>query len=108
MCIRDSVCPLLVRQATLGRRQGDGIGGRLIWVKPEVVYQLLGGLPGGQVKQLCGEVYGISIGPASETVIVGFVQHHTCLLYTSRFAAAAAAQKWENPQERKAVPYAII
>jgi len=24
------------------------------------------------------------------------------------FAAAAAAQKWENPQERKAVPYAII
>ena len=23
------VCPLLVRQATLGRRQGDGIGGRL-------------------------------------------------------------------------------
>ena len=28
------VCPLLVRQATLGRRQGDGIGGRLIRVKP--------------------------------------------------------------------------
>jgi hypothetical protein len=26
----------------------------------------------------------------------------------ARFAAAAAAQKWENPQERKAVPYAII
>ena len=24
------VCPLLVRQATLGRRQGDGIGGRLV------------------------------------------------------------------------------
>ena len=23
------VCPLLVRQATLGRRQGDGVGGRL-------------------------------------------------------------------------------
>ena len=30
------VCPLLVRQATLGRRQGDGIGGRLIRVKPEM------------------------------------------------------------------------
>jgi hypothetical protein len=26
----------------------------------------------------------------------------------ARFAAAAAAQKWENHQERKAVPYAII
>ena len=24
------VCPLLVRQATLGRRQGDGVGGRLV------------------------------------------------------------------------------
>ena len=71
------VCPLLVRQATLGRRQGDGIGGRLIRVKPEVTCELLGGLPGVQVEQLGGEVDGISIGPASETVIVGFVQHHT-------------------------------
>jgi hypothetical protein len=26
----------------------------------------------------------------------------------ARFAAAAAAPKWENPQERKAVPHAII
>ena len=43
------VCPLLVRQATLGRRQSDGIGGRLVRVKPEVVYQLLGGLTGVQV-----------------------------------------------------------
>ena len=40
------VCPLLIRQATLGRRQSDGIGGRLVRVKPEVSYQLLGGLPG--------------------------------------------------------------
>ena len=32
-----NVCPLLVRQATLGRRQGDGIGGRLVRVKPELV-----------------------------------------------------------------------
>lgn len=71
------VCPLLVRQATLGRRQGDGIGGRLVRVKPEVTCELLGGLPGVQVKQLGGEVDGISIGPASETVIVEFVQHHT-------------------------------
>ena len=41
------------------------------------MHQLLGGLPGVQVEQLGGEVDGISIGPASETVIVGFVQHHT-------------------------------
>ena len=39
--------------------------------------RLGGGLPGVQVEQLGGEVDGISIGPASETVIVGFVQHHT-------------------------------
>ena len=38
---------------------------------------LAGGLPWVQVEQLGGEVDGISIGPASETVIVGFVQHHT-------------------------------
>ena len=38
---------------------------------------LAGGLPGVQVKQLGGEVDGISIGPASEAIIVGFVQHHT-------------------------------
>jgi len=43
------VCPLLVRQAALGRRQGDGIGGRLVRVKPEVIYELLGGLPGVQI-----------------------------------------------------------
>ena len=71
------VCPLLVCQATLGRQQGDGIGGRLVRVKPEVVYQLLGGLPGVQVKQLGGEVDGISIGSAAKAVIIGVVQHHT-------------------------------
>ena len=70
MCIRDSpqavgdVCPLLVCQATLGRQQGDGIGGWLVRVKPEVVYQLLGGLPGVQVEQLGGEVDGIAVGSA--------------------------------------------
>ena len=42
-----------------------------------ITCELLGGLPGVQVEQLGGEVDGISIGPASETVIVGFVQHHT-------------------------------
>ena len=71
------VCPLLVCQATLGRRQSDGIGGRLVRVKPEVTCELLGGLPGVQVEQFGGEVDGISIGPASEALIVGFVQHHT-------------------------------
>ena len=40
------VCPLLICQATLGRQQGDGIGGRLVRVKPEVTCDLLGGLPG--------------------------------------------------------------
>ncbi len=33
-------------------------------------------LPGVQVKQLGGEVDGIAVGSASETVIVGFVQLH--------------------------------
>ena len=28
------VCPLLICQATLGRQQGDGIGGRFVRVKP--------------------------------------------------------------------------
>ena len=69
------VCPLLVRQATLGR-QGDGIGRRLIRVKPEVVYQLLGGLPGVQVEQLGGEVDGISVGSTAKAVIIGVVQLH--------------------------------
>ena len=45
--------------------------------KREVMYQLLGGLPRVQVEQLGGEVDGISIGPASEAVIIGVVQHHT-------------------------------
>ena len=45
-------------------------------VKPEVVYQLLGGLPGVQVKQLGGEVDGISIGSAAKAVIIGVVQLH--------------------------------
>ena len=63
------VCPLLVRQATLGRRQGDGISGRLVRVKPEVVYQLLGGLPWVQVEQLGGEVDGISIGSDRKSVV---------------------------------------
>ena len=71
------VCPLLICQATLGRQQGDGIGGRLVRVKPEVVYQLLGGLPGVQVKQLGGEVDGISVGSAAKAIIIGVVQHHT-------------------------------
>ena len=70
------VCPLLVRQATLGRRQGDGIGGRLIRVKPEVTCELLGGLPGVQVEQLGGEVDGISVGSTAKAIII-------CLLYTS-------------------------
>ena len=63
------VCPLLICQATLGRRQSDGIGGRLIRVKPEVTCELLGGLPGVQVEQLGGEVDGISIGSAAKAVI---------------------------------------
>ena len=71
------ICPLLVRQATLGRQQGDGIGGRLVRVNPEVVCELLGGLPWVQVEQLGGEVDGIAVGPASEAVIVGVIQHHT-------------------------------
>ena len=70
------VCPLLICQATLGRQQGDGIGGRLVRVKPEVVYQLLGGLPGVQVAQFGGEVDGISVGPTAKTVILGVVQLH--------------------------------
>ena len=69
------VCPLLVRQATLGR-QGDGIGGRLIRVKPEVTCERLGGLPGVQVEQLGGEVDGISVGSAAKAVIIGVVQLH--------------------------------
>ena len=102
------VCPLLACQAALGRRQGDGIGGRLVRVKPElfgagplhladarplchlqsplgtallrkreVIYQLLGGLPGVQVEQLGGEVNGISVGSTAEAVIIVVVQHHT-------------------------------
>ena len=70
------VCPLLVRQATLGRRQGDGIGGRLVRVKPEVTCELLGGLPGVQVKQLGGEVDGISIGSTAKAIIIVVVQLH--------------------------------
>ena len=69
------VCPLLVCQAALGR-QSDGIGGRLVRVKPEVVYQLLGGLPWVQVEQLGGEVDGISVGSAAKAVIIGVVQLH--------------------------------
>ena len=70
------VCPLLVCQATLGRRQSDGIGGRLIRVKPEVTCELLGGLPGVQVEQLGGEVDGISVGSTAEAIIIGVVQLH--------------------------------
>ena len=70
------VCPLLVRQAALGRRQSDGIGGRLVRVKPEVVYQLLGGLPGVQVEQLGGKVDGVAVGSAASAVIIGVVQLH--------------------------------
>ena len=101
------VCPLLVCQATLGRRQSDGIGGRLVRVKPElvgagplhladarplchlqsplgtallrkreVIYQLLGGLPGVQVEQFGGEVDGISIGSTAKAVIIVVVQLH--------------------------------
>ena len=44
--------------------------------KREVIYQLLGGLPGVQVEQLGGEVDGISIGPAAKAVIIGVVQLH--------------------------------
>ena len=60
------VCPLLVCQATLGRRQSDGIGGRLVRVKPEVTCELLGGLPGVQIKQLGGEVDGIAVGSTAK------------------------------------------
>ena len=70
------VCPLLVCQAALGRRQSDGIGGRLVRVKPEVTCELLGGLPGVQVKQLGGEVDGISIGSTAKAIIIVVVQLH--------------------------------
>ena len=70
------VCPLLICQATLGRQQGDGIGGRLVRVKPEVVCELLCGLPWVQVEQFGGEVDGISVGPTAKTVILGVVQLH--------------------------------
>ena len=101
------VCPLLVCQATLGRRQSDGIGGRLVRVKPElvgagplhladarplchlqsplgtallrkreVIYQLLGGLPGVQVEQFGGEVDGIAVGSAAKAIIIVVVQLH--------------------------------
>ena len=70
------VCPLLVRQATLGRRQSDGIGGRLVRVKPEIMDELLGGLPGVQVEQLGGEVDGISVGSTAKAIIIVVVQLH--------------------------------
>ena len=70
------VCPLLVCQAALGRQQSDGIGGRLVRVKPEVTCELLGGLPWVQVEQLGGEVDGISIGPAAKAIIIVVVQLH--------------------------------
>ena len=88
-------------------RQGDGVGGRLVRVKPElvgagplhladarplchlqsplgtallrkreVIYQLLGGLPGVQVEQLGGEVDGISVGSTAKAIIIGVVQLH--------------------------------
>ena len=106
-------------------RQGDGVGGRLVRVKPElvgagplhladarplchlqsplgtallrkreVIYQLLGGLPGVQVEQLGGEVDGISIGPASEAIIVGFVQHHTGVVVGVERTAHHAMAVW--------------
>ena len=70
------VCPLLVRQATLGWRQSDGIGGRLVRAKSEVMCELLGGLPGVQIEQFGGEVDGIAVGSTAKAVIIGVVQLH--------------------------------
>ena len=49
---------------------------RLVRVKPEVVYELLGGLPGVQVEQLGGEVDSISVGSAAKAIIIVVVQLH--------------------------------
>ena len=88
------VCPLLVRQVTLGRRQGDGIGGRLVRVKPEVVYQLLGGLPGVQVKQLGGEVDGIAVDSTAKAIILGVVQLHAGVAVGMEWTAHHAMAVW--------------
>ena len=70
------VCPLLVCQAALGQQQSDGIGGRLLRVKPEIVCELLGGLPGVQVEQFGGEVDGIAVGSTAKALIIVVVQLH--------------------------------
>ena len=44
--------------------------------KREVIYQLLGGLPGAQVEQLGGEVDGIAVGSTAKAIIIGVVQLH--------------------------------
>ena len=51
-------------------------------------------LAGVQVKQLGGEVDGISIGPASEAIIVGFVQHHTGVVVGVERTAHHAMAVW--------------
>lgn len=65
-----NVCPLFVRQAALGQRQGDSISGWLVRVKPKIVYELFGGLPGIQAEQLGGEVDHIPGSSTAETVVL--------------------------------------
>ena len=65
-----NVCPLFVRQAALGQQQGDSISGWLVRVKPKIVYELFGGLPGIQAEQLGGEVDHIPGSSTAETVVL--------------------------------------
>ncbi len=82
------------RQATLGWRHGDGIGGWLVRVKPEVVCELLSGLPGVQVKQLGGEVDGIAVGSTAKAIIIGVVQLHAGVAVGMERTAHHAMAVW--------------
>ena len=77
------VCPLLVRQATLGRRQGDGIGGRLIRVKP--------GTCRGEAPPSCWRKTVLSLAVPTGDCIASQTRSH---LASQRLAGGSGRTAW--------------